>query len=38
MNTFEQSTLEKFKKILRNKNYSERTIQMYSFYVLKFYE
>jgi integrase/recombinase XerD len=38
MNTFEQSTLEKFKKILRNKNYSERTIQMYSFYVLKFYK
>lgn len=38
MNTFEQSTLDKFEKILRNKNYSERTIKMYSFYVLKFYK
>jgi hypothetical protein len=38
MNTFENSTLEKFKKILSNKNYSIRTIEMYSGYVLKFYK
>jgi len=37
MNTFEESTLEKFKNILRVKNYSPRTIEMYSFYVLKYY-
>ena len=37
MNTFETSTLEKFKNILRVKNYSTRTIEMYSFYVLKYY-
>jgi integrase/recombinase XerD len=37
MNIFEQTTLKKFKNILRQKNYSERTIQMYSFYILKFY-
>jgi hypothetical protein len=38
MNTFENSTLEKFKKILSNKNYSIRTIEMYSHYTLKFLE
>jgi site-specific recombinase XerD len=38
MNTFQKSTLEKFNKILRLKNYSERTIEIYSFYILKFYE
>jgi len=38
MNTFEQSTLKKFENILRQRNYSERTIQIYSFYVLKYYK
>ena len=38
MNTFETSTLEKYKNILRVRNYSPRTIDMYSFYVLKFYK
>ena len=38
MNTFETSTLEKYKNILRVRNYSPRTIEMYSFYVLKFYK
>ena len=37
MNTFEESTLVKLKNILRVRNYSERTIETYSCYVLKFY-
>jgi integrase/recombinase XerD len=37
MNTFELSTLKKFENILSQKNYAKNTIQMYSFYVLKFY-
>jgi len=36
MNTFKNSTLEIFKKRLRVKNYSERTILSYSSYVLQY--
>jgi integrase/recombinase XerD len=36
MNTFKNSTLEKFKQILSQKNYSTRTIENYSGYILNF--
>ncbi len=36
MNTKSKSTLEKFEKSLRFKNYSERTIEMYLHYSEKF--
>ena len=38
MNNFNISTLEKFKKCLRVKNYSERTVKSYAFYVNQFVE
>lgn len=36
MNTFEQSTLKKFENILRQRNYSERTIQDRNIYPCKY--
>ena len=38
MNTKHKSTLENFEKILKLRNYSDRSIEMYSHYVLKFME
>lgn len=38
MNTFKTSTLKKFENILRQRNYSIKTVEMYSSYVLKYYK